>query len=265
MSVYSTTLASLIKSVALSFDDYVPCTPSSAGTTNTAVCNTLLRADDYYNGMQLHFNAGTLKDTTREVTDFVLSNYTLTFLPAVTSNVAVTDLFQLHKKFTYDHYKEAINRAIEMAKTEYLLNKIDLTSLVSDGESYTYAIPTSFRYICEVRIEDEADDGLFETIIPDSQWQIIKDASAPTLLFANLYTDGCHFGIKGQTCQLPLTTDASICYMPPEYVIQTARGLLMSQRPEYERLLNSSLVTANNERKLMCVPPLPGSRSVWEM
>jgi hypothetical protein len=264
MGVYSTALSSLIQSIAMSFDDCVVCTPSAAGTTNTALCNTLLRANDYYNGMDLHFYSGTFKDLTREVTGFVTTNYVLTFLPAVLSNTAAIDLFQLHKKYTYAQYKGAINRAIEMGKTEYLLNKID-DSLIQVADTYSYAIPTTFHYISEAWVSDEDTHTLFETPIDKSRWRIVRDAVAPTIVFEDEYAAGCHFRLIGQSWQSALSVDASVCYLPPEYVIQTARALLITQRPEYEKQMNVALAIASNERKMMCVPATPGSRAVWEL
>lgn len=264
MTLYSSTLSSLIQSVALSFDDCIICTPSAAGTTNTVICNTLLKTNDYYNGMEGHCYSGTLKDLTAEVVDFTSSTYTITFAPSAASNTAVTDLFQLHKKYTYRQYKDAINRAIEMVKAEYLLNKIDDT-LVQVADTYSYAIPTTFRYISEVWVSDEDTHTLFETQIDKSRWRITKDAAAPTIVFDDEYTTGCHFRLVGQTWQQSLSSDSSVCYLPPEYVIQTARALLITQRPEYDKIVNSALAISANERKYMCVPPCPGSRAVWEL
>ncbi len=130
MSKYSTALSSLIQSVAMGFDDLAdtPQTPTGGYSTTTLACTSLTRGDNYYNGMQIHFYSGTHKDTTREVTDWVLSTSTLTF-PAVTAATDVSDLFQLHRMFTYNQYKDAVNRAIEQGKMEYLLNKKDDTAV----------------------------------------------------------------------------------------------------------------------------------------
>lgn len=401
MSKYSTPLYNLIQSVANSFDDCILGARTATSTTGTVVCNTLLKPNDHYNGWDLHFYQGTHVDTTREVTDWDLSTYTLSFLPIVTGEVDDTDYFQLHKLFKYSQYKDAVNRAIQMGKFEYLLNKKDDTAMMNrltnwDFESattgwtisgsgasgaistsqvahgaYSYAltvagadayayqtisnpgnyrgkhmtfkcwvysataskayisvndgitehvsdyhgggseweelivdfnvddepttlqaricglagaatyyfempvlvedncyelsIPSGFQRISEIWYESIPESTDFDTKMDDSDWWIVKDGTTPLIRFAELYSSKTGFRIIGQATQSALTADADYCYLPPEAIIQMARGILCLARIDYKDQAGSCFSFANKIITDEAIPVPPGTKSVYEL
>jgi hypothetical protein len=162
MSVYLKTFYELRQSLSRSLDDCIVC-KVDANATNATVANaTLIEGDDYYNGYDIRFYLGTHKDLTRKVSDFAASSDTATFVPVLASNTDTTDYFELHKKYTTAQYNDAINRAISMGKDEYLLDKKDETTVLVSG-TYEYAVPSGFRYISQMYLEETTASGTYNS------------------------------------------------------------------------------------------------------
>uniref|UniRef100_A0A6M3IPJ6 Uncharacterized protein n=1 Tax=viral metagenome TaxID=1070528 RepID=A0A6M3IPJ6_9ZZZZ len=264
MSVYSKALYNLRQSIAYALDDCVVCRVDANATTSTCANATLLKADDYYNGYDCRFYLGTHKDVTREVTDFVKSTGTVTFAPVVTNATDTTDYFELHRRFSTSQYNDAINRAIEMGKDEYLLDKKDETAtLVTD--TYEYAVPSGFRYISQIYREDTTDDDTYyvQNLIDSRKWWVVPvNATNSVIKFAdNMYPIGSDLNgqklrIIGQQLQSNLTNDADTCLLPSEFVIQQARAILLSQeKGSDERQAKFAQDRADAERRRMVIPP----------
>ncbi len=271
MAVYNRALYQLRQSVALGLDDCVICKVDANATTSTCANATLLKADDYYKGWDLRFYLGTHKDVTREVTDFVKSTGMVTFAPVVTNATDTTDYFELHRRFSTNQYNDAINRAIEIGKDEYLLDKKD-ESLTFTTDTYEYAVPSGFRYISQIYREDLTTASLYptENLIDSRQWWVIPVNSTNALIKFdnNKYPIGASFNgfnmrIIGQQLQSNLTNDADTCALPSEFVIQYARALLLSQEKDSGAMAERAVVMAEKERKRMVIPPqgIP----VWEI
>ena len=399
MANYSKTLAELTQSVAYSLDDVIVEVPTSTGSATTLICSKLGQDNDYFNQWYMRIYGGTNASQSKLITDFDAATDTLTFTPAVAIGTVVADTFQLHRRFRWEQYKEAVCRAVTMAQNEYLLNKSELIYVnrltngnfedsttgwtltgagatmavsttqvkeqaysckmtragadcyagqaitkygdflgktmtfqcwvwasvanralirVSDGiadhdssyhtggsdwELLTVSVdvddactsltaklcvltgntdayfdqavlqenqcneapvPAGFRYISEIWYEDTDGNGHFNNKIPSKNWWIVKDATAPMIHFVDDWGTQ-RLKIIGQSVQPALTTDTSVCYMNPEYVIQQARALLMQSTVEYRDLLPATQQAAFNERRMMSTLPIPGSKSVYEL
>ncbi len=268
MAIYSKTLYQIRHSVAYSLDDCITAICTSNGTTTTVISTSLIRGDDYYNGWDCHFYLGTHKDTSREVTDFAASSDTLTITPAVTANTDTTDYFELHKRFTTAQYNDAINRAVEMGKDEYLLDKTDETTQLADA-TYEYNVPSGFRYIGAIYQEDDNDTNTFydNGLIDSRAWSILG-GSTPKIKFHDRYKsigtadEDKYLRIVGQTIQSTLSNDADTCALPTEFVIQMTRAILLEQMDD-EKKANRARLIAENERQRMIVPPV--GTSVYEV
>lgn len=268
MAVYSKTLYQLRQSVAMALDDLVMCQVDANATNATCANATLLKADDYYNGWDIRFYLGTHKDITREVTDFDYTTNTLTFAPVLASNIDTTDYFELHRKYNTRQYNDAINRAIEMLKDEYLLDKTDET-LTFTTNTYEYSVPDDFRYISQIYYEDLADDDTYYTqnLIDERAWWIVG-GSSPIIKFDNRrFAIGSEFNaqkmrIIGQQVQAGLTNDANTCALPPEAIIEQARAILLRQNDELSDLAVLAQLQADKERKRLSIAP--HGKSVFE-
>lgn len=263
MAVYSKTLYQLRQSVAYSFDDCIVAQVTSNGTTTTVISTSLTKGDDYYNGYDCHFYLGTHKDISREVADFDSSTDTLTITPALANASDVTDYFELHKKYTTAQYNDAINRAIELGKDVYLLDKKD-ESLTFTSGVYEYAVPNGFRYISQIYHEDINDDDTYyvSNLIDSRKWWIVPVNSTNSLIkFAdNAYSigsdlDGKKMRIIGQCLQSNLSNDSDICNLPSEYVIQMARAIMLAQTSGKESEANLAYRIAQDEWRKMIIPP----------
>src|SRR4030042_1794387 len=98
MAVSSIYLYQLVHDLARSLNDLWPPgvgTPAATFSTTGFTCTALMKAiDDFFNGWDIHFHAGTHKGQSRECTDYS-SAYAVTFAPAVTGSVDATDLFAM--------------------------------------------------------------------------------------------------------------------------------------------------------------------------
>lgn len=268
MGVFSKTLYQLRQSLAITFDDNIMGRVES-GNTTTFVCSYLLRGDDYYNGWDCHFYVGTHKDTSREVYDWVNSTKTITISPEVTASCDTTDYFELHKKFTTAQYNDVINRAIEIAKPHYLLDKIlETTELAED--TYEYNVPSGFYYIKDIYLEDDTDAGIFYDVdkIDGRAWYIVP-GTTPKIHFNKTYfdigtdRDGLKLRIVGQQLESTLTLDADTCEVPPEYIIQQARVLLLAQDERNKAAMDIAAALAEKELRRMKV--IPRGKGVYEL
>lgn len=271
MAVYNKALYQLRQSVSLGLDDNIMAQCTSNATNTTVVSTYLLKADDYYNGWDCRLYLGTHKDNSREVTDWVLSTKTITVAPAVTNATDTTDYFELHRRFTTLQYNDAINRAIEIGKDEYLLDKKDESTVLVSG-TYEYAVPSGFRYISQIYLENAATTGIYYTsnLIDSRKWWVVPVNSTSALIKFDDSLFGIGAGeagrdlrIIGQQLQSNLTNDADTCLLPSEFVIQQVRAILLMQEKGNEVQVRQAQEAADKERRRMVIPPqgIP----VWEI
>jgi hypothetical protein len=267
MAVYSKTLYELRQSVAMSLDDLYVCQVDANATNATCANATLLKSDDFFNGWDIRFYLGTHKDITREVTDFDNATNTVTFAPVLASNTDTTDYFELHKIYSTRQYNDAINRAIEMFKDEYLLDIKDETTTFSTN-TYEYSVPSGFRYISQIYYEDITDANTFYTknLIDDRLWWIVG-GSTPLIKFNDRFGIGSELNGKkmriiGQQIQSDLTNDANTCALPPEFIIEQARAILLRQKDDLNDSAVLAQLQADRERKRYKIPAQ--GKSVFE-
>ncbi len=143
---------------------------TTGATTTKIYAAFLAKPDDYFNDnyYEVYVYAGTNIGVTKRVTDWVLSTLLLTVHSVYTAACDATSYIELHRFFTEDDYRKAINLAIESMAKKYLIEVKDETTvkLTSTTDNlgntvYTqeYALPTSMLYLERV-ITEEAVAGV---------------------------------------------------------------------------------------------------------
>jgi len=193
----------------------------------------LWQANDYYNDhkYEVYVYAGTNIGATKRVTDWTLSTtHLLTVHSVYDAKCDATSYVELHRIFSEDDYRKAINLAIESLAGKYLVDIIDDTTIGSTvamtADVWEYALPTSMLYLTKVTEEDEvAGDEFFESGVIDSRnWSIIK-AYPPYLKLDKRYytpTAGKDLRLEGQGTQPIVDDDTDVIYLPPDWVVQKA-------------------------------------------
>ncbi|MBM3120433.1 MAG: hypothetical protein FJ006_12985 [Chloroflexi bacterium] len=270
MAVHSKYLYQLRQSIAYSLDDCVTGTAEANSTNSTLICSYLIRGNGFYDGWDLHIYAGTNQGQTREVTDSRESGTTLLVAPVFSNALTNNSQFELHKMFTTAQYNDAINRAIEMGKDDYLLDlREESATLTSD--TYEYNCVSNFRYISALWLEDATDaNTYYSTGYIDPRHYGIARGATPLLKFdevgypigANL--TGKKLRIVGQSVQSALSNNTDTCKMPPEFIIQQSRAILLFNKGK-DAEAQRAQQRADVERKLMKVPLYAHSKAVNEV
>ncbi len=166
MALYSNTLATIRHYLSNSMSDLIYGNAGTTGATTTKIYAPFLwQADDYYNNhkYEAYVYAGTNIGVTKRVTDWVLSTFLLTIHSVYAAACDATSYVELHRIFTEDDYRKAINLAIESLAGKYLVDIKDETTIrltsTTDNLSnivftYEYALPTSMLYLGNVVIEE---------------------------------------------------------------------------------------------------------------
>ena len=269
MALYSNTLAVLRKYLSSAVGDLIEGTADS-GTSATLVSTMLRQADDYYNNFKYrcYIYAGTNLGEEREVSDWTLTSpaNTLTLAPAYTAPIDNTSKYELHRIFTEDEYRKAINLAIEaLADGKYLIDKIDAT-IVLVADTYEYTLPTDIYYVHKITTEKTAAGGVFDDsdVIDPRDWRLIS--SRKLKLHEDYYSPsaGKDLRIEGQGRQDALIVDTSVCYLPVGWVVQKAITLLPLSKIESNKLdavyNRAMLLSAKEPRN----SPHPEARRVVE-
>jgi len=140
-----------------------------AGTTGATTAKIyapfLWKADDYYNEhfYEVYVYAGTNIGVNKRVTDWDLSTFLATVHSVYAAACDATSYIELHRIFTEDEYRKAINLAIESLTDNYLIDIKDETTIrltsTTDNLSKTvytweYALPTNILYLYRVTVEE---------------------------------------------------------------------------------------------------------------
>tara|TARA_Y100000310_G_scaffold330365_1_gene401872 strand:+ start:442 stop:1221 length:780 start_codon:yes stop_codon:yes gene_type:complete len=205
-------------------------------TTTFGVAELAVYENDYFNNWWGRFYAGTHKDITFSVTDFVKTSGVVTFAPAVTGNVDATDLFELiPPDFSPDELKQAINLAITMVENEALVDKVD-ESVGLVASTFEYAVPSGFVYIDDIFQESGTADRyrVSKDHIDVRHWAILRDVSPKLWFDANLVTltAGRNLRIIGQGSPGQLTLDADSTEVSLAYLINQAKANLHFSRAD---------------------------------
>ena len=146
---------------------------ASAGTTSTLTLSATdppqyyNKPDDYFNEQEyeVYINAGTNIGNTYVASDWVQSTHVLTFTPTAGSAMGTTSVPELHRIFFVSELRSAINQAIDLYATRYLLDLKDETTISltrtakNDNANsyiytYEYALPTDCLWLHRVTTED---------------------------------------------------------------------------------------------------------------
>ena len=268
MGIYSKALYELIQSIAYSLDDCRVGTCETNSNTTHAICSYLREGDDHYNGWDFHVFAGINLGQTREVSDFTNANTTVVVAPAFSNSLAVNSQFELHKMFKWNQYKDAVNRSIEMGKKQYTLEKIDET-VDLETDVYEYDIPSGFKYITGVWLEDKTDANTYYdegwidpnhySTIPGQHLKFHDNTFGIGTSEANL-----NLRIMGYCTQSSLSNDADTCEMPPEFIIEQSKALLLDTITGKESQADRAQAKAESIRRRMTIPLPPNSKAVYE-
>ena len=220
---------------------YGQCGTTGASTTKT-YAGFLYQADDYYN--EHHYEAyvylGTNKGLTRRVTDWVLSTYLLTVHSAYAAACDATSFVELHRIFTEDELRKAINLAIESIAGQYLIDKVDATvTLIAD--TYEYTLPSGFEYVHAVTTEDAADTGNFyqSAELDPRDWDIISPRTLRLRKGTYSITAGKDLQIEGQGRQATVDDDTDEIELPPDWLIKKAITVLPQGKLQDNALTNT--------------------------
>jgi len=184
----------------------------------------LWQPDDFYNEgfYEVYVYAGTNIGVTKRVTDWVLSTFLLTVHSAYTAACDDSSYIELHRIFSEDEYRKAINLAIESLAGKYLVDIIDDTTIPLVADTYEYALPTSLLYLHKVTTEHAvAGDAFYNSdVIDPRDWSIIK-AYPPYLKLDKRHysiTAGKDLRLEGQGTQPLVTADTNVIYLPPGWL-----------------------------------------------
>jgi len=240
-----------------------------SGDTNNAVDDMLRKADDYYN--EHHFRCyiygGTNIGNEREVSDWVNSSHQLEFDPGYTSSIDATSLYELHRIFTEDEYRKAINMAIQsLILPKYVLDKIDATTITLVADIYEYTLPEGMDYIQRIITEDSADSGEFDANdeIDPRIWELISPRKVKLHESRYSITAGLDLRVEGQGRQTTVTDDADEIELPLEWLVQKAITFLPKAKIQSNKLdttYSQALLLSTNEPRRW---PDPRARRVVE-
>jgi hypothetical protein len=156
--VQGRTRAQLRQSIGYNLGALYVSSASGNGSTTTIVDNTLIGADDNFNGRWVVFNDadGTAGQVTR-VSDYTSSSTTLTLSPAVASSSATSDTYEIWD----DEYNPAIiddfiNQAIIEA-TGHAWDPIENLSFHTDRDTLRFDVPSGISMIQDVYYRNSVD------------------------------------------------------------------------------------------------------------
>ncbi len=230
MAMYSNTLAVIRQHLSSMVGDLIM-GKADSGSVNTLIDTELANpgwGNDYFNEHKYrgYIFAGTGIGEERYVTDWTVSNTTLTFAPVFTNAISNTSQWELHNKFSADEYLKAINLGIEAMAGKYLIDIKDESTITLSADTYEYALPLSMLYLYRIITEDvvASDDYFNEDIIDPEYWSIIK-SYAPKLKLDKRYYSivaGKDLRLEGQGAQPKVDDDTDVIYLPPDWLIAEA-------------------------------------------
>jgi len=242
------------------------CGTTGADTTHT-YAPFLWKPDDYYNEnyYSAYVFAGTNIGVEKRITDWDLGTFLFTVHSAYAAACDATSYIELHNIFTESDYRKAINLSIESLADKYFIDKIDITTtLVAD--TYEYTLPSDMTRIHRIITEDVAGNGKFynSAVIDPRNWGLISPRKLKLDKRYYSVSAGKDLRIEGHGRQTILTSDSSICYLPPDWIVQKSITFLPSskiQSHQLDEVYRRALLESVNEPERR---PLPESRRVVE-
>lgn len=271
MALFSNTLAIIRQYLSGAVGDLIM---GNCGTTDATTQKIhapfLWQANDYYNNhkYEVYVYAGTNIGVTKRVTDWVLGDYLLTVHSVYDAACDATSYVELHRIFTENDYRKAINLAIEALAGKYLVDVIDDTTITLVADTYEYLLPTNMLYLTKVTTEHDVDGDIFyDTDVIDSRdWSIIK-AYPPYLKLRYGYysiTADKDLRLEGQGTQDLATEDSALIYLPPDWLVQKAITFLPQnkiQSNDLDATYRQAMVFSTREPR---VYPNPRSQRIIE-
>ena len=232
MAIFNKTRQQLRHLTARLCNDLITGTVASPAS-GTFVCTETdwEKSDDWFNDhVEMFCYSGTGISTSGKPTDWLNSNHTLTFKPAVT--LTASDLVEMHQVFTVATYNDFMNQAIDMVAKEALLNKVD-TSVELETDTYQYTLSTQFLFVNSVELESSTA-GVYnsENPIDSRYWRVIKATTTKVEFVKDWWTptDGRKIRISGLASPSILDTDDEECPLNPTYISYQAAALLHQSR-----------------------------------
>ena len=152
------TRAQLRQSIGYNLGALYVSSASGNGSTTTIVDNTLIGADDNFNGRWVVFNDadGTAGQVTR-VSDYTSSSTTLTLSPAVASSSATSDTYELwDDEYNPAIIDEFINQAI-LEVTGHAWDPVENLSFHTDGNTLRYDVPSGISMVRDIYYRNSVD------------------------------------------------------------------------------------------------------------
>jgi hypothetical protein len=255
MTLYSNSRADLIKYILRVPLRHYEGGVVDSGTTATLVDDELERPDDYYQNTTpvsrvkiiTTTDGAAPKGEQRRISDFALSTGTITVSSDKLFSVApgAGDTYVILNQYDWDEIADAINLVIESLGEKGMIYKIDET-LETQDDTYEYSLPPGFITIH--RVAQANSDGNFTDPIPPDQYTVFKGNPAKLKLltmpvseqhidhyYGELWASSSlvadrRLRIEGYERQQKLTTDDSVCYLNPSYIVWKTAAMVLSSR-----------------------------------
>lgn len=146
-----------------------------------------------------------------------------------------------------------------------LANPLSDTAILSIGLEYNANAGTACTFwIDDIRAVLDGQPR-FDTKLDRRAWSIVH-ASTPLLKLHSEVgiTPGKTLRLEGWKHQATITSDASTCAVPPDFIIEQALAYLFSTKPEYEADMKMHQTFAEEEKKNIKSFIPAGSRAVHE-
>ncbi|KKM93631.1 hypothetical protein LCGC14_1206380 [marine sediment metagenome] len=238
MALYSNTLYSLRQHLSSMVGDLIR-GDASGGSVTDLDDASLLKGNDYYSDRKyrcyIYDASGSILGQERVVTDSTGTQLILS--PAYSSAVTANNKYELHHIFTAAEYLKAINLAIDsVADGEYLIPKIDTTTIPLVADTYEYTLPTDMFYIH--RITNETTTGKWEKqdVIDPFHYDFISPRKVKFDENRFSIEVGTSLRLEGQGKQDTVSLDATTVLLPTDWLVQKAITFLPRSKIESNKL-----------------------------
>lgn len=115
-------------------------TGSATGSTTTLIDTVRLKEeDDYWRADYIYFPT---TDEIREISDFVQSTSTVTWLAAATTTISGT-VYEIWSQFTPQEVHDALDHALLSAWPAFFLAAVDESLVIEENAGLSYTLPTT--------------------------------------------------------------------------------------------------------------------------
>jgi len=145
-----------------------------------------------------------------------------------------------------------------------LANPLSDTAITDIGLEYNANKQAAVFWIDDIRAVLDGQPR-FNYPLDRRLWSIVH-ASTPLLKFDKEVgiTPGKAVRLEGWTHQGTISSDASTCAVPPDFIIQQSLAYLLQSKPEYDAEMKAAQALAEEEKRNIKVFITPGSKAVHE-